>query len=113
MSEFNEKEVRRVIRIALLCTQSSPSLRPSMSRVVAMLSGDVQATTTISTPGYLTDSSDHLSSQMSYTTTAKRTNTSIHKDNASTSTTMVDDAEQSFVNANQCSMFYRTISEGR
>ncbi|KAH7528135.1 hypothetical protein FEM48_Zijuj05G0039600 [Ziziphus jujuba var. spinosa] len=53
MSEFNEKEVRRVIRIAQLCTQSSPSLRPSMSRVVAMLSGDVQSSTTISTPEYL------------------------------------------------------------
>ncbi|KAH7528138.1 hypothetical protein FEM48_Zijuj05G0039900 [Ziziphus jujuba var. spinosa] len=49
MSEFNAKDLRRVIRIALLCTQNSPSLRPSTSRVVAMLSGDVQASTTIST----------------------------------------------------------------
>ncbi|KAH7528125.1 hypothetical protein FEM48_Zijuj05G0038600 [Ziziphus jujuba var. spinosa] len=115
LSEFNEQEVRRVIRIALLCTQSSPSLRPSMSRVVAMLSGDVQASTTISKPGYLTDywKSDHLSSQMSDSTAAKRTNISSYNDNASTSTTMVDDAERSFVNSNQYSMFYSSISEGR
>ncbi|XP_060670419.1 probable LRR receptor-like serine/threonine-protein kinase At1g56140 [Ziziphus jujuba] len=115
LSEFNEQEVRRVIRVALLCTQSSPSLRPSMSRVVAMLSGDVQASTTISKPGYLTDywKSDHLSSQMSDSTAAKRTNISSYNDNASTSTTMVDDAERSFVNSNQYSMFYSSISEGR
>ncbi|GJR88939.1 leucine-rich repeat transmembrane protein kinase [Tanacetum coccineum] len=39
LSEFGENEVRRVMKVALLCTQTSPMQRPSMSRVIAMLSG--------------------------------------------------------------------------
>ncbi|KAK7313193.1 hypothetical protein VNO77_37690 [Canavalia gladiata] len=55
LSEFEEEEVKRIVGIALLCTQSSPTLRPSMSRVVAMLSGDVEVGTVTSRPGYLTE----------------------------------------------------------
>ncbi|KAK3033138.1 hypothetical protein RJ639_036497, partial [Escallonia herrerae] len=55
LSEFSEQEVKRVIGVALLCTQTSPALRPSMSRVVAMLSGDIEVTTVTTRPGYLTD----------------------------------------------------------
>jgi len=55
ISEFNEEEVKRVVGIALLCTQTSPSLRPSMSRVVAMLSGDIEVNSVTTKPGYLTD----------------------------------------------------------
>ncbi|KAH7528112.1 hypothetical protein FEM48_Zijuj05G0037300 [Ziziphus jujuba var. spinosa] len=54
LSEFDEEEVGRMIRVALLCTQTSPSLRPTMSRVVALLSGDVEVSTEITRPGYLT-----------------------------------------------------------
>lgn len=73
LSEFDENEVRKVIGIALLCTQTSPALRPSMSRVIAMLTGDAEVATVTSRPGYLTDwkftdtttfMSDHHSSQM-------------------------------------------------
>ncbi|XP_031744751.1 probable LRR receptor-like serine/threonine-protein kinase At1g56140 isoform X2 [Cucumis sativus] len=55
LSEFRKEEVKRVIGVALLCTQTSPGLRPSMSRVVAMLSGDIEVATVTSKPGYLTD----------------------------------------------------------
>ena len=55
LSEFDEDGVKRVIAVALLCTQTSPALRPSMSRVVAMLSGDTEVTTVATRPGYLTD----------------------------------------------------------
>ncbi|PIM98439.1 Serine/threonine protein kinase [Handroanthus impetiginosus] len=55
LSEFNEDEVRRLIGVALLCSQTSPSARPSMSRVVAMLSGDVDVPTIISRPENLTE----------------------------------------------------------
>ncbi|XP_062104908.1 probable LRR receptor-like serine/threonine-protein kinase At1g56140 [Humulus lupulus] len=66
LSEFNEDEVRRLIRVALLCTQTSPTSRPSMSRVVAMLSGDIEVSTQISRPSYLADwSLDILSSILS------------------------------------------------
>lgn len=55
LTNINEEEVKRVIGVALLCTQTSPALRPPMSRVVAMLSGDIEVTGVISRPGYLTD----------------------------------------------------------
>lgn len=55
LSQYSEEEVRRLIGVALLCTQTLPSLRPSMSRVVAMLCGDIEVSTVTSKPGYLTD----------------------------------------------------------
>ncbi|XP_022721697.1 LOW QUALITY PROTEIN: probable LRR receptor-like serine/threonine-protein kinase At1g56140 [Durio zibethinus] len=53
--EFDENEALRVIGVALLCTQGSPSMRPPMSRVVAMLAGDIEASGVITKPSYLTD----------------------------------------------------------
>ncbi|PON54671.1 Mitogen-activated protein kinase kinase kinase [Parasponia andersonii] len=38
-SEFNKEEVVRMIKVALLCTNPSPALRPTMSAVVSMLEG--------------------------------------------------------------------------
>ncbi|KAF7851658.1 hypothetical protein BT93_L3314 [Corymbia citriodora subsp. variegata] len=55
LSEFNVEEAKRTVAIALLCTQTSPALRPPMSRVVAMLSGDIEVATVSTRPGYLTD----------------------------------------------------------
>ncbi|KAL1221492.1 putative LRR receptor-like serine/threonine-protein kinase [Cardamine amara subsp. amara] len=55
LSEYNVEEVKRMIGIALLCTQSSHASRPPMSRVVAMLSGDVEVSDVTSRPGYLSD----------------------------------------------------------
>ncbi|KAI3754021.1 hypothetical protein L2E82_26108 [Cichorium intybus] len=54
LSEFDENEVRRVMRVALLCTQTLSTQRPSMSRVVAMLSGDLEVSGVINRPEYLT-----------------------------------------------------------
>ena len=53
--EFNESEALRVIGVGLLCTQATPMLRPPMSRVVAMLSGDIEVSSVTSKPGYITD----------------------------------------------------------
>ncbi|CAN6683947.1 unnamed protein product [Malus baccata var. baccata] len=55
LTEFDETEAIRLIRAALLCTQGSPMARPSMSRVVAMLSKDIDIGTIMSKPSYLTD----------------------------------------------------------
>ncbi|KAK1279593.1 putative LRR receptor-like serine/threonine-protein kinase [Acorus gramineus] len=55
LPDFDKEEALRVLRVSLLCTQASPSLRPPMSRVVAMLSGDIEVGSVISRPGYLTD----------------------------------------------------------
>ncbi|KAL5577721.1 hypothetical protein UlMin_019420, partial [Ulmus minor] len=53
--EFDETEAIRMIRVALLCTQASPTMRPPMSRVVSMLTGDMEVETATSKPSYLTD----------------------------------------------------------
>ena len=38
-SEFNEEEALRMTKVALLCTNASPLLRPIMSEAVSMLEG--------------------------------------------------------------------------
>ncbi|XP_057971125.1 probable LRR receptor-like serine/threonine-protein kinase At1g56140 isoform X1 [Malania oleifera] len=55
LMSFHENEAKRVIGVALLCTQASPMLRPPMSRVVAMLTGDTEVSPVTSKPSYLTD----------------------------------------------------------
>ncbi|XP_050231630.1 probable LRR receptor-like serine/threonine-protein kinase At1g56140 [Mercurialis annua] len=52
---FDENEALRLIRVALLCTQASPLTRPAMSRVVAMLTGDIEVSVVTSKPSYLSD----------------------------------------------------------
>ncbi|KAJ0042009.1 hypothetical protein Pint_17746 [Pistacia integerrima] len=52
LSKFSEEEVKCLI--ALLCTQTLPSSRPPMPRVVAMLCGDIEVSTVTSKPVYLT-----------------------------------------------------------
>nr|POF10010.1 putative lrr receptor-like serine/threonine-protein kinase [Quercus suber] len=55
LTEFDENEAARVIAVSLLCTQASPNMRPPMSRVVAMLAGDIKVGIVTSKPSYLTD----------------------------------------------------------
>lgn len=55
LEEFNEEEAIRMIGVALLCTQGSPLMRPSMSRAVAMLTGDIAVSAAKSKPSYMTD----------------------------------------------------------
>lgn len=40
-SDFNEEEASVMIKVALLCTNASASVRPPMSLVVGMLEGEV------------------------------------------------------------------------
>ncbi|CAK9866709.1 unnamed protein product [Sphagnum jensenii] len=40
---YCEEEALRLVTIALLCTQSEPTMRPTMTRVVAMLAGDANS----------------------------------------------------------------------
>ncbi|VVA92986.1 unnamed protein product [Arabis nemorensis] len=48
--EFNSNEAVRMINVALVCTNSSPSLRPSMSEAVQMLEGEMEITEVMSDP---------------------------------------------------------------
>ncbi|PQM36908.1 hypothetical protein Pyn_13174 [Prunus yedoensis var. nudiflora] len=52
LTEFDENDATRLIKAALLCTQASSMMRPSMSHVVAILSGDIEASTVMSKPSY-------------------------------------------------------------
>ncbi|CAL9016580.1 unnamed protein product [Prunus brigantina] len=113
LSEFNEEEVKRVIAIAFLCTQASPLLRPSMSRVVGMLSGDIEVAIVTSKPGYLTDwKFDDISGINSTTIDmlTKGTDSSVY--NSSASTAVVGDTSQLPAKATQ-PIIYNTVSNGR
>ncbi|CAM0902803.1 unnamed protein product [Alopecurus aequalis] len=56
LSKYNSEEVLRVIRVALICTQGSPHRRPSMSKVVAMLTGDADMSAEeVIKPSYITE----------------------------------------------------------
>jgi len=99
------------VGIALLCTQTSPTLRPSMSRVVAMLSGDIEVGTVTSRPGYLTDwKFDDVSSIMT-DVSAKGLDTSNYNSTASTS--IVGGAEILSPNDPSKAILHDTLREGR
>ena len=54
--DFVAEEACRYLKVGLLCTQDMPTLRPSMSTVVKMLTGDIDITDqTISRPGMLSE----------------------------------------------------------
>ncbi|KAL8479444.1 hypothetical protein ACS0TY_026367 [Phlomoides rotata] len=81
LHQYDVDEVKRIIDISLVCTQASPGLRSTMSRVVAMLSGDIKVATVTTRPSYLTDwnfndattfgmtDTDHTSTSNTYTDT--------------------------------------------
>lgn len=103
LSEFSEEEARRMIGVALLCTQTSPTLRPPMSRAVAMLSGDIEVSRVTTKPGYLTDwKFNDASSFMSENSHF----------NSSTSISMAADADRSPVTATKTKI-HEIIGEGR
>ncbi|KAL4333164.1 hypothetical protein GQ457_07G029890 [Hibiscus cannabinus] len=52
-SDYNKSEAERMIKVALLCTNATPSLRPTMSDVVGMLEG------TITIPDVVPDASSY------------------------------------------------------
>ncbi|KAL1223402.1 putative LRR receptor-like serine/threonine-protein kinase [Cardamine amara subsp. amara] len=55
LTTFDEEEVKRVIGVAFLCTQTDHAIRPTMSRVVGMLTGHVDVTESNAKPGYVSE----------------------------------------------------------
>jgi len=114
LSEFDGEEVKRVIGVALLCTQTSPMLRPPMSRVVAMLSGDIEVTSTVMTkPGYLADwkyndTGSFITDGSLRTSTARTTNSKPDSSNPS----KVVGGDHSPITDSR-SMLHEIIGEGR
>ncbi|XP_062090463.1 cold-responsive protein kinase 1 [Humulus lupulus] len=57
--DFDAEEACRFLKIGLLCTQDAPKLRPSMSTVVKMLTGEIEVyDSRITKPGLITDFMD-------------------------------------------------------
>ncbi|PSS14378.1 LRR receptor-like serine/threonine-protein kinase [Actinidia chinensis var. chinensis] len=110
LSEFNEEEVKRVIGVALLCTQTSPQLRPSMSRVVAMLSGDIDVGAVTSRPRYLIDWKFNDTSFMSSDASNVKDEHSHYS--SSTSTTLAANLDHSPINDTE-PILQEIIGEGR
>ena len=46
-SEINIKEAEIMVKVALMCTNASPTLRPAMSEVVSMLEGRMAVPETV------------------------------------------------------------------
>ncbi|KAG5546875.1 hypothetical protein RHGRI_018890 [Rhododendron griersonianum] len=107
--EFDEEEVKRVIGVALLCTQTSPQLRPSMSRAVAMLSGDIEVSAVTTRPGYLTDWKFNDTTSFMATDTPSGENK--HSQFSSSSATTTADPGHSPINA--AHQVEEVIGEGR
>ena len=57
--DFDAEEACRFLKIGLLCTQDTPKLRPSMSSVVKMLTGEMDVDSRMITkPGLISDFMD-------------------------------------------------------
>ncbi|KAG6418462.1 hypothetical protein SASPL_120666 [Salvia splendens] len=87
LQEYDDDEVKRIIDIALLCTQASPGLRPMMSRVVAMLAGDIEVASVTTRPGYLTDWTFSDATTFMSNTASATTDVDAHLGSTATTTT--------------------------
>ncbi|KAK0596601.1 hypothetical protein LWI29_017246 [Acer saccharum] len=115
LPEFNEEEVKRMIGVALLCTQTLPSLRPPMSRVVAMLCGDMEVNPVTTKPGYLTGwKYDDTTTTGSFTSSTEKATigTEYNSNFTSSSTTVVADAQRSPANVTK-PILHDIIGDGR
>ncbi|XP_037493924.1 probable LRR receptor-like serine/threonine-protein kinase RFK1 isoform X4 [Jatropha curcas] len=54
-SEFNKGEAEIMVKVALLCTNASPTIRPTMSEVVNMLEGRTDVPDVVPEPGGYTE----------------------------------------------------------
>nr|XP_011460717.1 PREDICTED: probable LRR receptor-like serine/threonine-protein kinase At1g56140 [Fragaria vesca subsp. vesca] len=100
------------MKIGLLCTQTSPMLRPTMSGVVGMLTGAIEVKTAASKPGYLTDLKfiDVTASNISLGMSTQGTDSSFY--NSCSSTSIVGDARQTPSNASH-PILHDTVNDGR
>ncbi|KAL7103216.1 hypothetical protein ACP275_08G166400 [Erythranthe tilingii] len=114
LQQYDVNEVKRIIGMALLCTQASPSLRPAMSRVVAMLSGDIEVAPVTSRPGYLTDwrFDDITGSFVTNTSGSTPISADVSHMNSTTSTSVTGTSTYSPHNPSK-PMLHEIIGDGR
>lgn len=113
-SSYNEDEALRLLGVALLCIQASPALRPPMSRVVAMLAGDIEISEVTLRPSYLTEwdmkgiSENFVSDDFSGSTDTRFTNSQVSS--SSNPSTVVDVGSKA---SNSMPLKHDFIGEGR
>ncbi|KAI3706388.1 hypothetical protein L6452_24091 [Arctium lappa] len=86
LTSYDKQQATRMIGVALMCVQASPSLRPTMSRVITMLSGDVEISAVLTKPSYLTDWDFNDTTFFEDEPTSPQTTTMTTTTNTSTST---------------------------
>lgn len=59
-SEYSSEEAIVMLNVALLCTNASPTLRPTMSQVVSMLEGRTAVQDLLSDAGFLAINSKYM-----------------------------------------------------
>ncbi|GMN54857.1 hypothetical protein TIFTF001_023971 [Ficus carica] len=62
-SEYSSEEAILMLNIALLCTNASPTLRPTMSQVVSMLEGRTEVQDLLSDPGFSSNNTRYRGSK--------------------------------------------------
>ncbi|KAJ0975921.1 hypothetical protein J5N97_017886 [Dioscorea zingiberensis] len=112
LSSFNKEEALRVLNVALHCTQASPTARPPMSRVVAMLAGDMEINEIFSRPGYLTDWKwNDMSNYASTSNTEASVEISSHSQH--TNTMPSSETNETLPPSPSQPILHKLISEGR
>ncbi|XP_061370404.1 probable LRR receptor-like serine/threonine-protein kinase At1g07650 [Gastrolobium bilobum] len=90
-SEYSTEEVMVMLNVALLCTNASPTLRPTMSQVVSMLEGWTDIHDLLSDPGYSAPSSNSKYKSIHFWQNPSRTQSmSLHSTYTDSSTSRVD-----------------------
>lgn len=95
-SEYSTEEAMVMLNVALLCTNASPTLRPTMSQVVSMLEGWTDIQDLLSDPGYSAVSSKYKTIRNHFWQNPSRTQSmSIHSLYTDTCSSYVE-TEQSY-----------------
>ncbi|XP_048230032.1 probable LRR receptor-like serine/threonine-protein kinase At1g29720 isoform X1 [Ricinus communis] len=98
-SEFNKEEAERMIRMALLCTNESPTLRPTMSAVVSMLEGETSVEEVISDPSIYVDDMRYKPPKDHYQQTQRKSSSGSQRLNFSSDNTGVGSSSVSTTSA--------------
>ncbi|KAG5561042.1 hypothetical protein RHGRI_004155 [Rhododendron griersonianum] len=74
-SDFNKEEAMRMTKVALICTNPSPALRPTMSVVVSMLEGKLGIEELVNDPRIYGDDFRFLALRDKYDELQRQTST--------------------------------------
>ncbi|XP_024019976.1 probable LRR receptor-like serine/threonine-protein kinase At1g07650 isoform X2 [Morus notabilis] len=95
-SEYLSEEAILMLNVALLCTNASPTLRPTMSQVVSMLEGRTEVQDLLSDPGFSSMNSRYRGSKNHFWQNPSRSQTvSVNGSCTDSSSSYIETAENS------------------